>query len=224
MKHHRKAPLTRQQVIDCFRWMRTGVDAGESITSHQFLEHTGVTMREIRRHFGSWSGLRRELGLYHRARPRKRWSVDDLCREFHSCVVKLGKLPSVQEFDRITGISASTFYRRIGNMKKFQSVYGVWLRKQHWPDANVHNPQIDANPPRDVVWIRRKWFSLRVGFELRSSDFRGREPDACDFLVVLEHDWPACPVRILELHQVLLPGSDAGSLTRANAETAPLRA
>lgn len=204
MKNRRKKNLTRQQILDCFRWMSHG--PGENVSSDKFTKHTGIPMTQVRWHFGSWKTLRSELGLNPRASCGKQYSVDDLCRHYHACVEKLGRFPSVQEFELHTGISASTFYRRVGKLPAFQQRYASWLHRQQLPDPHGHNRQVVANPPRDVVWLRNRWFNLRVGFELRSSDFKGREPDACDFLVVLEHDWPACPVRILELHQALPQG------------------
>jgi hypothetical protein len=204
MKHRRKARLTRQQILDCFRWIRS--DAGEGITVEEFVDRTGVPLSQVRQHFGNWAGLREELGLPPRARIRKRYSDDDILRQFHESAERLGRFPTIREFDAATGVSTTTLYRRFGPLAKVEQRYREWLRRQHWPEPTGYNRQVDANPPRDVVWLRNRWFNLRVGFELRSSDFKGREPDACDFLVVLEHDWPACPVRVLELHQALLPG------------------
>ena len=44
---------------------------------------------------------------------------------------------------------------------------------------------------------------LRVGFELVSRDFDGRNPCECDLLVVLHHNWQQCPVPVLELATVM---------------------
>ena len=45
------------------------------------------------------------------------------------------------------------------------------------------------------------WERLRVEFEHRSSDFKqnGRDADACDLIVCWEHDWPTCPLEVIEL-------------------------
>ena len=205
MKHRRKKPLTRQQILDAFLWM-SGSDAGAGISVERFFEHTGIPLNQIRRHFGSWGAFREELGLAPRAPTRKYFSDDDILRQFHQSVERLGRFPTIQEFDAATGVSTTTLYRRFGPLARVEARYRTWLAQQQFPDPHGPNRQVDANPPRDVIWLRNRWFNLRVGFELRSSDFKGREPDACDFLGVLEHDWPACPVRILELHQALPHG------------------
>ncbi len=51
--------------------------------------------------------------------------------------------------------------------------------------------------------MREKWFGMRVGFELNSNDFKGRPATCCDLLLVLRHDWSACPVTVLEMKDVM---------------------
>ena len=50
--------------------------------------------------------------------------------------------------------------------------------------------------------MREVWDGLRFGFETHSSHFRGRDPRCVDVLVVGVHDWPECPVRVIELKRV----------------------
>jgi hypothetical protein len=57
----------------------------------------------------------------------------------------------------------------------------------------------------DCRGIRRnesgRWRRVAIEFELRSSHFRmhRHDPAKCDLVVCWEHDWPGCPVEVLEL-------------------------
>jgi hypothetical protein len=46
-----------------------------------------------------------------------------------------------------------------------------------------------------------RWQRVRVEFEFESRNFREHEhdPDGCDLIVCWNHNWPECPVRVLEL-------------------------
>jgi hypothetical protein len=49
------------------------------------------------------------------------------------------------------------------------------------------------------------WRRMRVEFEHQSRNFRahGHDPAGCDLIVCWEHNWPDCPVDILELRSAL---------------------
>jgi hypothetical protein len=48
---------------------------------------------------------------------------------------------------------------------------------------------------------RDRWEKVRVEFEYRSSSFKdhGHKPELCDVIVCWEHDWPDCPLEVVEL-------------------------
>jgi hypothetical protein len=50
-----------------------------------------------------------------------------------------------------------------------------------------------------------RWEPVRIEFEYRSRSFayHGHDPEGCDVLVCWEHDWPDCPLEVLELRSVL---------------------
>jgi len=108
-------------------------------------------------------------------------------------------------------VSYHVFYSRFGPMPKIIIQYRIWLRRQPKPKAlnaprdqqqNFFSDLPDA-PTADVRWLRQAWQKMKVGFELQSSDFQGRPAHLCDLLVVLHHNWPACPVRVLQLSDIL---------------------
>jgi hypothetical protein len=45
------------------------------------------------------------------------------------------------------------------------------------------------------------WEKVRVEFEYRSSSFKyhGHKQELCDVIVCWEHDWPDCPLEVIEL-------------------------
>ncbi len=50
-----------------------------------------------------------------------------------------------------------------------------------------------------------RWERVRVEFEYQSRNFRdhGHDPEGCDVIVCWEHNWPECPVEVLELRSRL---------------------
>jgi len=52
---------------------------------------------------------------------------------------------------------------------------------------------------------RGVWRHVRIEFEFRSSGFRSHsaEADKCDLLVCWQHDWPGCPIDVLELKDLV---------------------
>jgi hypothetical protein len=49
------------------------------------------------------------------------------------------------------------------------------------------------------------WVPVRIEFEYRSRNFRshGHDPAQCDLVVCWEHDWPDCPVEVVELRSAV---------------------
>jgi len=58
------------------------------------------------------------------------------------------------------------------------------------------------------LYDKRKnlWAKARIEFEFRSSNFRehGHNPSDCDFIVCWIHDWPECPINVIELKSEIL--------------------
>jgi hypothetical protein len=70
-------------------------------------------------------------------------------------------------------------------------------------DLNMYVEELRPETPDAIVrrFTGKGWERLRVEFEYRSSDFkqRGREAEACDLIICWEHDWPTCPLEVVEL-------------------------
>jgi hypothetical protein len=70
-------------------------------------------------------------------------------------------------------------------------------------DLNMYIEELRPDAPDAIArrFTGKGWERLRVEFEQRSSDFKqhGRDADACDLIVCWEHDWPTCPLEVIEL-------------------------
>ena len=64
-----------------------------------------------------------------------------------------------------------------------------------------------AFPDSEVLRQMEKgrWQRIRIEFEMRSHSFlvHGHDPNGCDLVVCWEHNWPECPVEVLELKRVV---------------------
>lgn len=139
-----------------------------------------------------------------------------MLEEWDRVVRTMGRIPTIDEFNRRSPMSYDSLRRRFGYRDQVLARYRQWRiereLKRRAEAANADdgaNRQADADDGTndDVRWMRRRWQQLRVGFELRSSFFRGRRPDACDLLVVLEHDWKGCPVPVYVFGEVVSESS-----------------
>ena len=70
-------------------------------------------------------------------------------------------------------------------------------------DLNMYIEELRPEAPDAIArrFTGKGWERLRVEFEHRSSDFkqRGRDAEGCDLIVCWEHDWPTCPLEVVEL-------------------------
>jgi hypothetical protein len=180
---------------------------GERVGIKLFCLETGVPESQVYEHFRSWGEVREAAGLARRPGGVRRFSDDDCFAELDRVARSLGRFPRWHEFSRLAAMGWEVLHRRFGAKKAIEREYRRWLGRQ--PGIERRKAELEelsartAEPERDVRWMREKWFSLRVGFELKSSEFEGRRPDECDLLVVLEHDWKLCPVRVIELRAVV---------------------
>jgi hypothetical protein len=66
-----------------------------------------------------------------------------------------------------------------------------------------------AYPDCQAKWCvdqrHNRWQAVRIEFEFCSSNFRdhGHNPTDCDLIVCWQHDWPECPLPVLELRSII---------------------
>lgn len=69
----------------------------------------------------------------------------------------------------------------------------------------VRTDYSDCEAKRRVDRKRDKWERVKIEFEFRSSRFKEQEhkPELCDVIVCWEHDWPECPLEVIELRSAI---------------------
>lgn len=69
----------------------------------------------------------------------------------------------------------------------------------------VHASFPDCEAKRCIDRRNERWQRVRIEFEFRSRTFRdhGHDPAACDLIVCWEHNWPECPLEVVELRKVI---------------------
>ena len=69
----------------------------------------------------------------------------------------------------------------------------------------VHAAFPDCEAKRCIDRRNERWQRVRIEFEFLSSNFRdhGHDPKGCDVIVCWEHDWPECPLEVVELRKVI---------------------
>ena len=60
----------------------------------------------------------------------------------------------------------------------------------------------DCEAKRRVSQKGDKWERVRIEFEYRSSNF-DHDPNGCDLIVCWQHDWPECPLEVVELQTAI---------------------
>ena len=69
----------------------------------------------------------------------------------------------------------------------------------------VHAAFPDCEAKRCIDRRAERWQRVRIEFEFRSRTFRdhGHDPGGCDLIVCWEHNWPDCPLEVVELRKVI---------------------
>ncbi|MDZ4685251.1 MAG: hypothetical protein SH850_09180 [Planctomycetaceae bacterium] len=204
-KQQRRGQLfTAAEILHAVRMMH--LKHGEPLTYHRFCRYSGVPGYQVYQHFKSWHDVREQADLPRVATSSRRIPEEAVLEVFDSVVRKLRRFPTPAEFERLGSLSYHTLWRRIGGWPEVRRRYSRWLKARASSEPRPEwdtNPQRQSEPERDVAWIRNAWCGLRVGFELQSRHFEGRNPCECDLLIVLHHDWQQCPVPVLELGAIV---------------------
>lgn len=74
--------------------------------------------------------------------------------------------------------------------------YIVEIVRQGFPDCEAKR-KIKNKPG--------KWQKVRIEFEFQSRTFKmhGHDPNICDVIVCWEHNWPDCPIEVIELKNII---------------------
>jgi len=84
-------------------------------------------------------------------------------------------------------------------------LFGMICRELDYVVESVRSSFPDCEAKRAIPGKPGKWQRVRIEFEYYSRSFRihGHDPDQCDVIVCWEHNWPDCPIEVLELRSEL---------------------
>lgn len=84
-------------------------------------------------------------------------------------------------------------------------LFGMISRELGFLIESLRTDYPDCEGKRCVDQERQRWEHVRIEFEYQSNNFRehGHQPDDCDLIVCWIHDWPECPIEVLELKSQL---------------------
>lgn len=249
---------------------------GEAPTFEGFCTAANVTARTLRKNFGTWSSALQQAGL---KRQGSGYPVpmDQLFRDWGGVVRRLGKIPTVSEYDRFGKHCAKPFQTRFGGWPQVPTALQVFAEKnglaEDWQDvmevirahqertmgmaltsetrqawssrpcvledrpiygAPLVPPPLAHAPTNElgVVYMfgmmaerlkfvvtrlqgdfpdceamhemePDRWQRLRIEFEYESRNFLKHLhlPSGCDLIVCWIHNWPDCPLPVLELRR-----------------------
>jgi len=69
----------------------------------------------------------------------------------------------------------------------------------------LHTAYPDCEAKRIIKGSGKRCQRVRIEFEYRSSNFieHGHDTKLCDMIVCWEHDWPECPLEVIELRKII---------------------
>ncbi|MFQ5929614.1 MAG: homing endonuclease associated repeat-containing protein [Acidobacteriota bacterium] len=69
----------------------------------------------------------------------------------------------------------------------------------------VHADFPDCEAKRCIDSRNQRWQRVRIEFEYKSRNFKehGHDPGQCDLIICWEHNWPDCPLEVVELRRVI---------------------
>ena len=128
--------MTKQGILDGIRKCAKKLGHAPSYTELQ--RTMKVTRREIRKHFGTYTKAVRECGLERRGSGHP-VAMDALFKDWARVARKIGKLPTVTEYERHGRYSVQPLFTRFGSWK--QTPLGMMLyaqehgREEKWRDV-----------------------------------------------------------------------------------------
>ena len=84
-------------------------------------------------------------------------------------------------------------------------LFGMVSRELGFLVEAVHASFPDCEAKRIVDSQNSRWQRVRIEFEFKSRTFKdhGHDPAKCDLIVCWQHNWPECPIDVVELSTVI---------------------
>ncbi len=120
-------------------------------------------------------------------------------------------MPELQQWQNMGGTTYGPFLNFRGlqhaplNEQGLIFLFGMVCHELGFVVEAVRPDYPDCEAKRLVDKKQDKWERVRIEFEFKSSSFKvhGHKPDLCDVIICWEHDWPDCPLEVIELKSVI---------------------
>jgi hypothetical protein len=262
-------PMSREQILAAIR--RYAKKLGRAPSLRELKRAAKITERDIRVSFATYARALEACGMERRGSGH-RVPIQDLFADWAATARKLGKHPTVAEYQMHSRYSIQPLYTRFGSWKQAaqglcqfaqeQGLANEWQdvleparvreEQEPGPKANIvgatvfqdrplygaslaaaplaHGPtneagvlyvfgmvaarlgfvvqRIQTEFP-DCEAMRRvredSWQRVRIEFEFESRNFLKHlhRAEDCDLIVCWSHNWPDCPLEVVELRKVM---------------------
>lgn len=196
---------------------RVASELGQIPTWAVFSHRAHISADVVRRRFG---GLQGTLVAYRNWLEREQ-PASPLLEQLHTksrheiptppVVPEASDAPESPTWDKIDGpvYGAPIDFRGLRhapvNEQGVVFLFGMVAYELGFIVEAVHAAFPDCEAKRCIDPKEQRWQRVRIEFEHRSRTFRdhGHDPIGCDLIVCWEHNWPECPLPVLELRKVL---------------------
>ncbi len=208
-----KDPLTDEQLLE--EYHRVVSSLGILPTWHRFDSMAKVSSATVRKRFGGNQGFR---SRYHA------WLEEN----FPDSPL-LALVPSNSKKVRESMVTPSTQAAFAVQWNKTESVqYGAPINFRGLRHAPINEQGVvylfgmvsselgliveavqsnfpDCEAKRCVDHKHDRWQRVSIEFEYVSRNFRdhGHDPNGCDLIICWEHNWPECPIEVIELKRII---------------------
>ena len=200
-------------------WASVARKVGRCPTAPEYDAHAQYSLQPLQRRFGAWANVAMRMREYiERSEGKQQW--DDVL-----ALISKQQVESPDGKRRGRRVSEPGYWQKLAVMKD-KTIYGRPLAPAGLAHAPVNEAGVlvlfgmlavrlgftllhvqtgfpDCEALLEVEPDR--WQRVRIEFEYRSRNFlaHGHDAKGCDLIVCWEHDWEDCPVRVLELKELL---------------------
>lgn len=207
----------------------------KSLSAAQFERATGVNASVIKKRFGTWNNAVRAAGL--KANEARRHQYDDpLVEIYRRCRVAGkgmgdgGRGMSGRRKSGVRNLKSKIHSPTSNILLGVQTAEKIVMFEPRYESGVVllfgvlaerlgfRVLQVRKDYPDMFAWRRLpgtdRWEQVSCEFEVRSRDFRlhKHDPRLCDLIICWQHNWPACPLEVIELRKLV--GNQAIRLRR----------
>jgi hypothetical protein len=208
-------PLSDDDLL--WEYHRVASDLGDVPTWVIFASRARISSDVVRRRFGGLQGTLRRYREWLRANDPGSPLLDRIeAKSKHEippppAVSQSQSVPTSAKWERTAGteFGPPIDFRGLRhapiNEQGVVFLFGMVSYELGFIVEAIHATYPDCEAKRCVDRRRNRWQRVRIEFEYESSNFKdhGHDPAGCDVIVCWEHDWPECPLEVVDLRRVI---------------------